>query len=116
MSEELIQTIPQKIGKYTYYRLGNSTLKQLKNHGIIKRKNYGHLETKKPDGLVTLHGQIKAVVEYKLPKNLSTVNQINKAIKQELEVARSLCKILIVTDGSKSFWINALNGEFIKDQ
>lgn len=116
MSEELLQTIPQKIGKYTYYRLGSSTLNQLKNHGIIKKKDYGLLGNKKPDGLVTLHGQIKAVVEYKLPKNLSTLALVKKAIKQELEVAKALCKILIVTDGSKSYWVNALNGEFIKDQ
>ena len=54
MSEELLQTIPQKVGKYTYYRLGNTTLNQLKTHGIIPLRDYGQLEAKKPDGLVQL--------------------------------------------------------------
>ncbi|XHX78628.1 MAG: class I SAM-dependent DNA methyltransferase [Stenomitos frigidus ULC029] len=42
---------------------------------------------------------------------------INSAqvLKQEIKVAKVLCKILIITDGTKSFWINALNGENIKD-
>lgn len=115
MSEELLQTIPLQIGKYTYYRLGNTTLGQLRASGIIPKKHYDKLIIKKPDGLVVYHGSIKAVVEYKQPKELKSAKDINKAIAQELEVAKALCKILILTDGSKSFWINALNGERIKD-
>ena len=115
MSEELLQTIPQQIGKYTYYRLGSTTLAQLRDNVIIPKKKYAKLESKKPDGLVVYHGRIKAVVEYKQPKNLNSEKSLTKAIKQEIEVAKALCKILIVTDGSKSFWINALNGERIKD-
>lgn len=115
MSEELLQTIPQKIGKYTYYRLGSTTLEQLKNSGIIPTKNYQDLKSKKPDGLVVYHDHVKAVVEYKQPKELKTKRDLEKAIKQEIGVAKTLCKILIITDGSKSFWINALNKEFIKD-
>ncbi len=116
MSEELLQTIPQKIGRFTYYKLGHSTLSQLVDHGIIPKKNYGVLKSKKPDGLVTYQGKIKALIEYKQPKALSSQKQIDSAIKQEVEVAKALCKILIVTDGTKSFWINALNGEPIRDQ
>lgn len=115
MSEELLQTIPQQIGKYTYYRLGNTTLDQLQRNGIIPKKNYRRLKAKKPDGLVAYHGAIKAVVEYKQPKDLSSDKKIAKAIKQELDVAKTLCKLLIVTDGSKSFWVNALNGDRITD-
>ncbi|MEX0678501.1 MAG: N-6 DNA methylase [Pirellulales bacterium] len=115
MSEELLQTIPFQIGKYTYYRLGNTTLAQLRNAGIIPKKNYEKLEAKKPDGLIVYHGRIKAVVEYKQPKDLSSERKINKAIAQELEVAKALSKILIVTDSTKTFWINALNGERIQD-
>lgn len=115
MSEELLQTIPRQIGKYTYYRLGSTTLAQLQNSGIIPKKDYAKLLRKKPDGLVVYHGKIIAVVEYKQPSELNTEKRIAKAIGQELEVARALCKILIVTDSSKSFWINALNGERIKD-
>lgn len=115
MSEELLQTIPQQVGKYTYYRLGNTTLEQLKNNGIIPLKNYQTLRAKKPDGLVVYHGSIKAVVEYKQPKELKSEKDVQRAIAQEIEVAKALCKILIVTDGSKTYWINALNGEPIKD-
>ena len=117
MSEELLQATPRQIGKYLYYRLGSTTLEQLKNHGIIPRKNYGQLKAKKPDGLVSYHGEIKAVVEYKPPMLLQSANQIADAIDQELAVAKTLCKLLIVTDGTtRSFWVNALNGELISDQ
>ena len=116
MSEELLQTIPKKIGRYTYYRLGSTTLQQLKKAGIVPRKNYGELKNKKPDGLVSYHGDVKAVIEYKQPKDLRTEKQIEKAIKQEIRVAKKLCKLLIVTDGNKSRWINALNGDYIEDQ
>ena len=115
MSEELLQTAPKRLGRYTYYRLGSTTLEQLKAQGIIPKKNYGALRTKKPDGLVSYHREIKAVVEYKQPSQLRSENQIAKAIDQELSVARALCKLLIVTDGTKSFWINALNGDRISD-
>ena len=116
MSEELLQTAPKKIGRYTYHRLGNTTLDQLKANGIVPKKNYGKLKTNKPDGLVSYHGDIKAVVEYKLPKELRSDKQVAKAIQQEIAVAKVLCKLLIVTDGSKSFWVNALNGERVSDQ
>jgi len=115
MSEELLQTIPQKIGKYTYYRLGATTLEQLKNSGIVPIKDYNTLKRKKPDGLVVYHDHVKAVVEYKQPKELKSEKKQKKAINQEIKVAKALCKILVIIDGSKSFWINALNGEFIKD-
>ena len=116
MSEELLQTIPQNIGGLTYYKLGNTTLNQLKNAGIIPKHDYGKLWRKKPDGLVLHQDTIRAVVEYKQSSELSSDNDLKKAIKQEIEVAAALCKLLIVTDGSKSYWINAKNGEFITDK
>jgi type I restriction enzyme M protein len=115
MSEELLQTIPLQIGKYTYYPLGNTTLNQLRDAGLIPKRNYATLERKKPDGLVVYHSEIRAVVEYKRPTDLRTEKDINKAIKQEIAVAKALCKLMIVTDGGKSYWINALNGERIKN-
>ena len=114
MSEELLQTTPFWIGRYAYYRLGSTTLNQLKKAKIVAKisKNVGD---KKPDGLIVLPGGIvKAVIEYKQPKELASKRQIEKAIQQELKVAKSLCKLLIVSDGTKTFWINALNGEYIK--
>src|ERR1700722_19211755 len=115
MSEELLQTIPFQLGKYTYYRLGSTTLGQLKDARIIPKKDYSKIEAKKPDGLVVHHGKIKAVVEYKQPKELGSEKAIQKAITQEIDVARALSKIFIVTDSTKTFWINAMNGERIRD-
>lgn len=116
MSEELLQApLPQPIGRYEYLRLGNTTLDQLKRNGLIPRRNYGAVKNKKPDGLIFLHRSVVAVVEYKVPEELRTPAQIQKAIGQEIDVARALCRILIVTDGTKTFWINALTGQFITD-
>ena len=106
---------PRKIGRYNYYKLGASTLQQLRNAGVIKAAVPEGLRTKKPDGLITLHGgATKAVIEYKPPAKLRTKAQIRGAIVQELAVARALCTVLIVTSGSKTIWVNALNGERIQ--
>lgn len=116
MSEELIQTIPQSIGKYQYLKLGETTIKQLMENGYIPKKAYKGLLRKKPDGIVLYQNSVKAVIEYKSPEKLKTDSDVNKAIAQEIEVAKALCKILIVTDGQKTYWINALNGERIQDR
>jgi type I restriction-modification system DNA methylase subunit len=113
MSEELLQTAPFWIGRYSYFRLGSTTLNQLRKAKIINKVSK-ELADKKPDGLITLSGGIvKAVIEYKTPAELSTKVKIEKAIAQEIAVAKSLCKLLIVTDGTKSYWINALSGNEI---
>lgn len=110
MSEELLQTTPHRIGRYVYYKLGDSTLGQLKKARIVS-KVAKELSNKKPDGLIILPGGVvKAVIEYKTPEELSTSTQIEKAIKQEIDVAKFYCKLLVVTDGTKTLWLNALNG------
>lgn len=115
MSEQLSQVIPQRIGKYVYYRLGETTLNQLKKEKLIPNKNYGKLGNKKPDGIIIFQKQVKAIIESKKVSELNTKSKEDKAIKQEIEVAKSLCKLLIVTDNnSKTLWINALNREQIK--
>lgn len=115
MSEELLQTIPQTVGTYTYYRLGSTTLDQLKNAGLIPQRNYGKNRLKKPDGLLKRQDLVKAVVEYKTPEEIATDALVAKAIRQEISVAKALCKLLILTDGSKTYWVNALNDEYIRD-
>lgn len=115
MSEQLLQVVPQKIGKYLYYRIGETTINQLMEFGLIPRVDYGQLIAKKPDGLITYHKQVKGIVEAKSPEKLDTIAKENEAIKQEKDVAKKLCKLLIITDNSaKTIWINALNGERIK--
>jgi len=114
MSEELLQTAPIWLGRYVYYRLGSTTLHQLRRKKIIGKVPKS-IENKKPDGLIVLPGGIvKAVIEYKLPSELNSKAKVEAAVKQEIEVARSLCKLLIVTDGEKTYWINALSGREIK--
>ncbi|WP_089725396.1 N-6 DNA methylase [Candidatus Thiosymbion oneisti] len=114
MSEELIQISPKLLGRYLYYRIGSSTLSQLKKQKVIKGKFTQDIAQKKPDGLVVLTGgDVKAIIEYKQPSELQTKSQVDRAINQEIEVAKQLCKLLIVTSGKKTVWVNALNGERI---
>lgn len=115
MSEELLYTIPQSIGKYTYYALHETTIRQLMESGLIPRRTYKGILRKKPDGIVFYQNTVKAIVEYKSPEKLRTDTDIQNAIEQEIDVAKALCKILVVTDGQHSYWINALNGEQIRD-
>lgn len=116
MSEELLQTTGVRIGRYTYYRLGATTLFGLRRSRIIGNRSIPEdVKNKKPDGLITLgKGVVKACIEYKTPQELSTLCKIAKAIRQELPPARFLCKLLIVTDGTKTLWINSHSGNPIK--
>ncbi len=116
VSEELLQIAPHALGRHLYYRLGSTTLGQLTAAKIIGGGYAKVYSAKKPDGLVVLSGGVvKAIVEYKTPAELKTAKKRKEAIDQELEVARSLCKLLIVSDGKQTFWINALSGNPITD-
>jgi len=57
MSEELRQIIPFHLGRYQYYKLGQTTLGQLKKEKIIKKISK-KIENKKPDGIIVLPGGI----------------------------------------------------------
>jgi len=121
MSEELLQRDliknPEKIGDWNFYNIGATTIKSLKEHGIIRNINYGNdIEKKKVDGLITEGDKVIAVIENKKPKEFRTERQKKKATNQEIEVAKRLTKLLIVTDTTETIWINALNGEIIKDE
>ena len=98
-----------------YYRLGETTINQLKDAGLIPSKKYGKLLKKKPDGIIIYGNDVKGIVESKSTKELNTELKEKKAIEQEKEIAKELCKILIITDNnSKTIWINSLNGDRIK--
>lgn len=118
MSEELLQTKnPIAFGRYVFYKLGATTLSQLRTAKIIKTNFTADISNKKPDGILVLSGgSVKAVVEYKTPSELNSKNKIAKAISQEIEVAKQLCKILIITDGQNTYWINPFNGQEIVDE
>ena len=115
MSEELLQTAPVQIGRYTYHRLGASTLGQLSKAHIISKSIPTAIRQKKPDGLITLgRGTTKAYIEYKTPSELKTEKKRRKAIAQEIEPARVLCNLLIVTDGEKTLWLNPHTGTRVR--
>lgn len=121
MSEELLQRDLikncQKLGKWDFYNIGATSVKALKEHGIIRNVNYGAEEKKKVDGLIVQKKNVIAVIEYKKPSEFKTAVQKNKAIKQELEVARKLdAHIIIATDTKETVWVNVLTGNKIKDE
>ena len=121
MSEELLQRNlldnPEKIGKWDFYNIGNTTIKSLKEHGIIRNVDYGSLERKKVDGILVQRKNVIAIIEYKKPSEFKSLKQKDKAIKQELDVAKILkSKIYIVTDTKETIWINPLTGNKIKTE
>lgn len=114
VSEELLQIKPVILGRYNYLKLGASTLAQLRKAKVITGPPTTH-ERKKPDGLILgPDGTVKAFIEYKAPGEFKTAAQRKKAIAQEIEVARSLCRVYIVTDGQTTLWINPLTGNQIQ--
>ena len=123
MSEELIQrgldkkNPTSKIGKWDYFSIGATTLKALKEASIIRNVNYGVLELKKVDGVIIHNKDVIAVIEFKHPKDFKTKIQKDKAITQEIEVAKILgSKIIIATDTIDTIWVNALTNERICDE
>ena len=123
MSEELLQrgldrkTPTSKIGKWDYYNIGETTLKSLKAANIIRNVDYGSVESKKLDAIIVNKKDVIAVIEFKQPKEFKTEAQKQKAIEQEIEVARKLdCKLIIATDTKDTVWVNSLTGAKILDE
>jgi type I restriction-modification system DNA methylase subunit len=121
MSEELLQRDlfknPEKLGVWDFYNIGATSIKALKEYGIIRNVNYGKEERKKVDALIVQKKNVIAVIEYKKPSEFRTKAQKNKAIKQELEVAKKIgAHIIIATDTKESLWVNAQTGNRIKDE
>ena len=121
MSEELLQRDllknPDKIGKWDFYSIGATAVKALKEHNIIRNVDYGDVEKKKVDGIIVLRKNVIAIIEYKKPAEFNTKAKQDKAIKQEIEVAKKLdCKLTIATDTTETGWVNALTGKRIKDE
>ena len=98
--------------------LGATSLNVLGREKVFSAKVPPEFALKRPDGLIVapFTGAVKAYIEYKTPRQLRTATQIASATSQELDAARCLCKVLIVTDGQKSYWINTLTGNEIVDE
>jgi len=113
MSEELLQQSPSRLGRFLYYKLGASTLGQLKDANVFScRVPDSHIR-RKPDGLVISGGMIKAFVEYKEDQRIRTEKQVKGIIDEWVDVANHFCKILIISSGSRSIWVNAKTGNHI---
>ena len=116
MSEDLVARQARKFGRYGYLSLGSTTLSQLRKSRFIRKNLTIDEERRKPDGIVFLPmGGIKAVIETKLPSEL-TAKKLPTVIKKYSPIARAVCKVLIITDGKKTYWINALTEEPILDE
>ncbi|XCF06032.1 N-6 DNA methylase [Tamlana crocina] len=121
MSEELLQRDlqknPDKIGSWDFYNIGATSIKSLKEYGIIRNVNYGKEDRKKVDALIVKNKNVIAVIEYKKPSEFKTAKQKEKAIKQELEVARKIgANLIIATDTKETVWVNPETGNKIKDE
>ena len=74
--------------------------------------------SKKPDVLIiNKNKEVIVFLEFKTPDELNTQAKINKAIKQEIGVAKEIgAKIYVVTDGDKYIWLNPVTGNLIVDE
>ena len=121
MGEELLQRDllknPDRIGDWDFYNIGGTSVKTLKENGIIRNVDYGDEDRKKVDALILKKRNVFAVIEFKKPSQFRTKAQQDKAILQEIEVARKLgAKIIIATDTKDTIWVNVHTKNRIKDE
>ena len=56
-------------------------------------------------------------LEFKLPSDFDSEKKIQKAIDQEIDVAREIgSKIYVVSDGTTFLWLNPKTGNYIVDE
>ena len=123
MSEQTIQNAlysnPVSIlDKYTCYSLGATTVRDLVAQnvltGVLSTVNFG----KKPDVLIVDKDKhVVILLEFKLSTELDTKKKIEKAVEQEIHVARDLnAKIYVVSDGTTFYWYNPYTENRILDE
>ena len=117
---ELYSNTVTILDKYECLSLGATTIGNLIDEKKIKTnktKNSLKSKGKKPDVLIVDNTRkIVAYIECKKPEEFNSDQKIQKAIDQEISVAKELgVKIFVATDGSKFVWVNALTGNRIKD-
>lgn len=116
MSEDLVSRQARTLGRLAYLSLGSTTLAQLKKSKFVRGKLAVEEERRKPDAIIFLPlGGIKAVVEVKVPKEL-TASKLPKVVEDYSPIARAVCKLLIITDGKKTYWYNALTKRPVLDE
>ncbi|MCJ0053778.1 N-6 DNA methylase [Clostridioides difficile] len=123
MSEQTIQNKLYSynvniLDKYECLSLGATTIRNLMETKVINNINISKkLKDKKPDVLIIdKTKQIIIYQEQKIPNKFKSEKDIEKAINQEIGVAKALnAKIYIVSDGEKFIWINPLTSKKILD-
>jgi type I restriction enzyme M protein len=116
VSEDLVSRNARSLGRLGYLSLGSTTLAQLRKSRFIRTKLAVDEERRKPDGIVFLPlGGIKAVIEAKRPSEL-TARKLPSVKKHYSPIARAVCKLLIITDGKKTYWYNALTESPVLDE
>ena len=105
---------PDKIGEFNYYSLGETTIKQLQKNNLIASKTK-KFQNKKPDAIVTDDKKdVVVYVENKDIGKLSTPEEIQEAINQEIDVAKAVkAPIFVVTDTVDTYWINTYTNDRI---
>lgn len=117
LSEDLVSGSPRPLGRYEYRRLGSTTLGQLRRAKILRRPVAPEHSQRKPDAIVYLPlGGIKAVVEVKPSAEMKS-SLVPGLISIYAPIALGAsCKVLILTDGKRSIWVNALTENSILDE
>ncbi|EOH96592.1 hypothetical protein UAY_02960 [Enterococcus moraviensis ATCC BAA-383] len=124
MSEQTIQnnlySENVKIGeKYICLSLGATTISDLIKSKTIKSYPISNnIKNKKPDVLI-LDSNREVIVyqEQKIPQKFKSEKDIQKAINQEIYVAKELnAKIFVVSDGDSFIWINPQTGNRILNE
>lgn len=106
------------LDKYTCLSLGATTINDLMKSGKLKNVKVSKNLSKKPDVLIiNKNKEVIVFLEFKTPGELNTQAKINKAIKQEIGVAKEIgAKIYVVADGDKYIWLNPITGNLIVDE
>lgn len=116
MSEDLVARQARPLGRLSYLSLGATTLGQLRRSKFVRSPLSAEEERRKPDGIVFLPlGGIKAVVEIKRPSEMKD-QRLAGIVKKYAPIARAVCKVLILTDGKRSFWYNPFTEAPILDE
>ncbi|MDE7425422.1 MAG: type I restriction enzyme HsdR N-terminal domain-containing protein [Lachnospiraceae bacterium] len=123
MSEQTIQNdlyaIPVTIlDKYTCLSLGATTINDLIKSKELKTIKMSKNLGKKPDVLiVNKNKEVVVFIEFKKPTEFDTEAKKQKAIKQEIDVAKEIgAKIYVVSDGDTFIWLNPKTGSYIVEK
>lgn len=120
MSEELLQRglidNPNKIGTWSFYNIGATTINNLKEAGIIRSIDYGDISRRKVDAIITNQKEVIAIIEYKKPDKFNTNGKQENTASKWIEVAKKLkTKLIISTDTQETLWTNVATGRSVED-